>query len=465
MDVSNDTHTTSVHDNQAFSTELHGIDYIPETSRNATLREVMFGWFGANVIFTYVVLGAIVGSLGMPLWASLAAVAVGNVFYLLLGLTSIPGPRAGTGSLTISRASFGLRANLLPASLSWMTTVGWTAVNLVIGTLSLTALSDDIGFGAGNGITVVALVAVTLATVSISLLGHATILAVNKVLAYLLGIGTAVLAVFVLTNSGGNAPAVADGWGLGEWLIAVAIIGAAPMSYVNTGADYSRYLPTNVSAGKVTAYTSLGACVPAIGIAMIGVLAAHSADMADPLAGLGDIVPRWFFIVYLAIVVGGTITNNFLNTYSSGMSLLAMGVRWSRTNATALGIAVAVALTCYVVFYQDFSESLIAFLSLMVIWSSPWCGVFLADMFLRRADYDALALHSRSGGPYEYRRGLNPVAMIWFLIGIVASAAFATSSIFTGSLTGLVDGGDLSIPVGVLVAALGYYFHTRLARR
>lgn len=463
MNVTRNSSTTRDSDNEAFSTELHGIDYIPETSRNATLREVMFGWLGANVIFTYLVLGAIVGSLGMPLGASLAAVAVGNGFYLLLGLASVPGPRAGTGSLTISRAAFGRRANLLPASLSWLTTMGWTAVNLVIGTLSLTAMSDELGLGAGDVVAVVALLIVTMSTVSISLLGHATILAVNKAFAYLLGIGTIVLAAFVLTHGRSSAIEVDDGWGMGRWLIAVAIIGAAPLSYVNTGADYSRYLPTGVSAKRVTAYTSLGACVPALAIAVVGVIAAQATDMGDPLSGLGSIVPGYFFIVYLVIVVGGTITNNFLNTYSSGMSLLAMGVRWSRTSATVLGIAIAVILASYVIFFQDFSESLIAFLSLMVIWSSPWCGVFLADMYLRGARYDVGALHDISGGPYRYRRGWNPVAIGWFLLGVAFSAAFATSSIFTGSATHLVDGGDLSIPVGVLVAGLGYYIHTRIS--
>lgn len=90
-------------DNRAFAVEQHGIDHIPESSRTATPREIFFTWFGANVIFTYIVIGAIVGSLGLTLWQSLAVVVAGNLVYVLVGLTSIAGPRAGTAMLTVSR--------------------------------------------------------------------------------------------------------------------------------------------------------------------------------------------------------------------------------------------------------------------------------------------------------------------------------------------------------------------------
>ena len=447
-------------DNRAFAVEQHGIDHIPESSRTATPREIFFTWFGANVIFTYIVIGAIVGSLGLGLWQSLAVVVAGNLVYVLVGLTSIAGPRAGTAMLTVSRGAFGTVGNRLPAVLSWLTTIGWTTVNMVIGTLSLVTLADLVGLGSGTAVTVVALVVVTAATVAIAVLGHATILLVNTVLSFLLGIGTLVLGVIVVSRAGDAAPAT-GGATLGTWLIAFAVIAAAPMSYVNTGADYSRYLPGRTSARTITAVTALGSFIPATVIGGIGVIAATVTDMTDPIAGLQSIVPQALLVAYLAVVVGGTITNNFLNTYSSGMSLLAVGVSTTRTRATTLNIALALAVTVYVVFFRDFSEFLIAFLTLMIVWSSAWCGVFLADMLLRRGDYDVRALQQPTGGPYWYRGGWNVAAVGWFLAGAVASALFATSTVWTGPLTGWVDGGDLSIPAGLLVAGVGYFVHAR----
>ena len=454
-----------VADNRAFSVEQHGIDHIPESSRNATPREIFFTWFGANVIFTYIVIGAIVGSLGLSLWQSLGVVVLGNLMYVLVGLTSIAGPRAGTAMLTVSRSAFGLVGNKLPSVLSWLTTIGWTTVNMVIGTLSLVTLADLAGLGSGNAIKVFALVLITAVTVAITVLGHATILLVNTVLSFALGIGTLIVGVIVVAEaSGGGASAGGEG-GLGIWLIAFAIVAAAPMSYVNTGADYSRYLPVGTSGRTITLVTALGSFIPATLIGGVGVVAASVTDMTDPIAGLQDIVPGALLIVYLAVVVGGTITNNFLNTYSSGMSLLAVGVSTTRTRATTLNIALALAVTCYVVFFRDFSEFLIAFLTLMIVWSSAWCGVFLADMALRRGRYDVEGLQRGSGGPYWYRGGWNVPAVAWFLIGALASALFATSTIWTGPLTDWVDGGDLSIFAGLLVAGVGYYVHARATGR
>ena len=450
-------------DNRAFAVEQHGIDHIPESSRNATPRDIFFTWFGANVIFTYIVIGAIVGSLGLSLWQSLGVVVLGNLLYVLVGLTSIAGPRAGTAMLTISRSSFGIVGNRLPSVLSWLTTIGWTTVNMVIGTLSLVTLADLAGLGSGTAVKLLALVLITAVTVAITVLGHATILLVNTVLSFALGIGTLVVGVIVVAEAWGGGAAAGGEAGLGIWLIALAIVAAAPMSYVNTGADYSRYLPVGTSGRTITLVTALGSFIPATLIGAVGVVAASVTDMTDPIAGLQNIVPEALLIAYLAVVVGGTVTNNFLNTYSSGMSLLAVGVSTTRTRATTLNIVLALAVTCYVVFFRDFSEFLIAFLTLMIVWSSAWCGVFLADMALRRGRYDVEGLQRTAGGPYWYRGGWNVPAVVWFVVGSVVSALFAASTIWTGPLTGWVDGGDLSIFAGLLVAGVGYYVHARAA--
>jgi cytosine/uracil/thiamine/allantoin permease len=40
-------------------------------------------------------------------------------------------------------------------------------------------------------------------------------------------------------------------------------------------------------------------------------------------------------------------------------------------------------------------------------------------MALRRGRYDVEALHQRGGGRYWYTRGVNPVAMAWFVGGFL----------------------------------------------
>src|SRR4051794_14845248 len=123
--------------NRAFEVEQHGIDHIPDSDRRGRPFDLFWIWFGSNVVFTYVIDGALIVGFGLGFWEALAVTLIGNVFWVLVGLCSIPGARAGTATLVVSRSSFGILGNLPGAFLSWLTAVGWEAVNIVIGALSL----------------------------------------------------------------------------------------------------------------------------------------------------------------------------------------------------------------------------------------------------------------------------------------------------------------------------------------
>jgi nucleobase:cation symporter-1, NCS1 family len=447
--------------NRAFEVEQHGIDHIPDADRRGRPFDLFWIWFGANVIFTYVIDGAIIVGFGLGFWPALAVILVGNAFYVLVGLCSIPGARAGTATLVVSRSAFGIRGNRPSAFLSWLTAVGWEAVNIVIGALSLYEIFQEIGTGSGAVWKLVSLAVIVVLTFGVAVLGHATITLLNKIFSYLLGIGTLVLGILVLPKTNLDAhPALGAPTHVGAWLLALVVMAAAPFSWVNTGADYSRYLPRRTSGRSITVWTALGGAIPAVLITVFGVSAATATDMSDPVAGLKAILPTWFFITYLAVIVGGTITNNFLNTYSSGMSLLAIGLKAKRWQAVLVDAVIGTALSAYALFVFDFTNSFTSFLSLMVLWIAPWCGIYLADMALRRGNYDVVALHEH-GGRYWYRRGFNPVALGWFAAGIVLAALFASSAIYSGPLTGLVGGGDISIFVGFAVSLVGYYLTMR----
>jgi NCS1 family nucleobase:cation symporter-1 len=442
---------------RAFEVEQHGIDHIPDGARRGRPFDLFWIWLGANVIFTYVIDGAIVVGLGLGFWAAVTVTVIGNLFYLVLGLVSIPGARAGTATLVVSRSSFGLLGNAPAALFSWLTAIGWEAVNIVIGALSLYAILQELGGGTGAAWKALALVAIVLLTFGVAVLGHATITLLNKFFSYALGLGTLVLGIFVLPQADlGARPPVAAASYTGAWLLALTIMMAVPFSWVNTGADYSRYLARRTSGAKITLWTALGGFLPAVLITVFGVAAATATDMTDPVAGLQAILPNWFFLTYLAVIVGGTITNNFLNTYSSGMSLLALGLKAKRWQAVLVDATIGTALSVYALFVFDFTSSFTSFLSLMVLWIAPWCGVFLADMILRRTHYDVAALYPAGGA-----RKVNPIALGWFFGGMALAALFANSAVFVGPLTGLVGGGDISIFVGFGVALVGYYVTMR----
>jgi NCS1 family nucleobase:cation symporter-1 len=80
-------------------------------------------------------------------------------------------------------------------------------------------------------------------------------------------------------------------------------------------------------------------------ITFVGLAASTATNMTDATAGILKLVPAWFGDLYLLIIVGGGIKNNFLNTYSSGMSRLSMAVRIRRSRSVIFDAVVGGAMS------------------------------------------------------------------------------------------------------------------------
>jgi NCS1 family nucleobase:cation symporter-1 len=267
------------------------------------------------------------------------------------------------------------------------------------------------------------------------------------------------LAVFVLPNMHmqyATAPLAAK-TPFSSWLLALLVVAAGALSYANYGADYSRYLHKSTHSRSVVLWTTLGCFIPLVLLNFVGLAAATATNMTNEMVGIQRLVPTWFGTLYLAIIVGGAITNNFINTYSSGLSLLATGIKVSRTTCIALDAVVGGGMAVYAVFVYNFTSSFIQLLSLMVVWLAPWCGIYLTDMLMRRARYDVPGLFAPEG-PYWYSKGWNWRAIGVFALGIAGALLFANAPLYRGPLTGLTGDGDISIYVGFLLSAMSYYW-------
>jgi purine-cytosine permease-like protein len=454
-----------VQKDEAFSVETHGVNTIPLADRHGRPRELFFVWAAANTNYVYLILGSLIISFGVGFWPAVVAIVVAHSFYVLLGAAAIPGPKAGTGTMVVSRSAFGTRGNGPYAFLSWLTTVGWEAVFIVVATLALVQLGE-LAHLSGLWVKIAALALVASVTFGIAIFGHATIVLVQRILTYALGVGTVLLAVFVLPKShlgGFSVSAGAASTSTSTWILAVEVLVAgSAMSWMNYPADYARYLRPDESSKAVWLCTTLGSIIPAIGISVIGAAAGTAANMTDPVGGLRTLVPTWFFAVFLLIVIGGAIANNFLNTYSSGMSLLALRVRISRPRAVMADGVIATTMAAYALFVSNFTSSFQNFLALMVLWIAPWAGVYLAEIWVRRNSYDAQGLQKPRGGPYWYRSGWNPSALIAFAAGLVCTYLFTNATLLRGPLVGAIDGADISVFVGL---AVSFTIHVALARR
>ncbi|MGW0811868.1 purine-cytosine permease family protein [Streptomyces viridiviolaceus] len=445
---------------QVFQVERHGIDPIPVEERHGGAKDLFWLWFGSNLTFTYVINGALAVAFGLSFWQATAVVVVGGLSFFAISAAGLSGVRTGTATLVVSRAAFGVRGNWPAGMLNWVVSIGYTIVNTVVGVLALEAFFADLGWASKDAGRALALLITLALTFAVALWGHATVQFAERWIAYVLAAGFAVLLVFLLPGAEtGTTPAAAPG--ASGWSLAFVVMLAGPFSYVPMPADYTRYLPSTTSLRSLTWYGALGGFVSSVALGVAGVAATTQTDMTDAVAGTEALLPGWFQPLFLALVLGGSVTNSIVTLYSSSLNLQVLGVPWSRSQAILISAAVTAAGSLYALFLTDFTSSLLSFLSLLIIVFAPWGGVFLADMLMRRCRYDAPALHAGRDGAYWYRSGHHPAGMAALLAGMVFAALTCDSELWTGPLVAPLGGADLTL-LGSLVSG-GVYW--ALARR
>lgn len=125
--------------------EARGIDLIPESERHGSPRDLFGMWLGGNLNVFYVVNGAVVISMGLSFAQSLFAIAAGNLAFLAVGFASLQGPRTGTSTFAVSRASYGPNGGRFLALFNWVTCVGFEASGLSLVVLAALAVFTHAG--------------------------------------------------------------------------------------------------------------------------------------------------------------------------------------------------------------------------------------------------------------------------------------------------------------------------------
>ncbi|MFD7530843.1 purine-cytosine permease family protein [Streptomyces sp. NPDC059849] len=444
---------------QVFQVETNGIEPVPDEDRHGSAKDLFWLWFGSNLTFTYVINGALAVAFGLSFWQATGVVVLGGLAFFAISAAGLSGVRTGTATLVISRAPFGVRGNWPAGMLNWVVSIGYTILNTVVGTLALEAFFADLGWVSGHTGRALALLITLALTFVVALWGHATVQFAERWIAYVLAVGFAVLLVFLLPGADTGGPAA--GPGASGWSLAFVVMLAGPFSYVPMPADYTRYLPRTTSLRSLTWYGALGGFVSSVALGVAGVAAATQTDMTDAVAGTEKLLPGWFQPLFLALVLGGSVTNSIVTLYSSSLNLQVLGVPWSRSKAIIISAAVTAGGSLCALFLTDFTSSLLSFLSLLIIVFAPWGGVFLADMIMRRCRYDAPALHAGPDGAYWYRSGYHPAGMTALLVGMVFAALTCDSELWTGPLVAPLGGADLTL-LGSVVSGLVYW---ALARR
>ena len=360
-------------------------------------------WAGAAISIAEVLTGGILAPLGfgLGLVAILLGHLIGNTPFALGGVI---GSETGVPMMVGTRPAFGVRGSYLGAALNVVQLVGWTAVMIILAGQAANEITRVL-FGFDNLIAWKLIVG--LVTTAWALVGQRTWrwlnnLSVALLLVLCIALTYAALAGGSVEHLLGSAPTGELPFGIG---LDLAI--ALPISWLPLIGDYSRFAKGS-RGGFFGSW--LGYFVGSCWMFLVGLVAALASGQPDPvpaMLALGLGLPA------LLIVLLSTFTTAFMDVYSTAVSSLNIRPHLGERTGVLFGGLLGTALALF--FPMDEYQS---FLLLIGATFVPYFGVVLADYFLlHRGRYDVNALYGK--GRYWYWRGVNVVAIVAYVIGVV----------------------------------------------
>ncbi|WP_430644780.1 purine-cytosine permease family protein [Agromyces sp. GXS1127] len=444
--------------------ETRGIELVSERERHGRARDLLLVWAAPNVSILNLTIGATLILLGLEVWQAIAVIVAAALLWVLPGLIAGSGPAAGTSGSVVTRAMYGILGNKL-----FVAVVGWFigAVFLSLTWLASSFMGADLlrRMGIDDPVWVPIGVTVVVATITIlvAIFGHGLIVRAYSYMAAALFVIFLAVAAFILPTVDWQyaAPEPLSGTALWSSLtIGFTILASTPLSFINSP-DIARYLPRSTKPSRIALATGLGGAIPFIVFTTVGVLLATGLSGAAFDAGLDvallDLLPAWLGPVLVVGVVINTIALNAMTTYTSSMALQAIGFRLRRIPAAIIVGVVGTALTIYLVLSSSLLEAANLMLQFLVIVSGPAMAVFVVDVLLRRYAYDGAELFDdHPGGRFWYSGGWGIPGLVALLAGGLTTALCLATGVWAGPIAEATGYIDLSVPVGMLVAAALY---------
>jgi len=467
-----------IHDpesDEVFHVEQHGIDFIPESERWATPKDIFGMWAGASVQIEYFIYGAILMTFGLTFAQVIFVIVLGNLSYFLLGLCSLQGPNTGTAVFAINRAPFGPNGSRPMSVFNWLTQIGFEVEGLILIVGAGLVLMIKAGYLPGSPAKVILVIAAVLVQGILPFLGHAAIVKTLRWLIVPFVVLFAVMLGFAIPHANLHVVKTSGDWQAFTEALAFTIA-LSGLGWAECGNDYTRYCPTNTSKKGIVGWVFLGTAVPEILIMTLGaVVGTFVLNIGTGAGGFlpfahQSAIPSWFVVVFLLFAVVQLFGINSLDMYSSGVTMQAIGIPVKRYQAVLIDCVIALGITMWAIFSGSFTEYLSDFVDLVIVWIAPWSAIFLVDWALRRYRYVPSELQKTGRTSLYWRRGgVFWPAIIAQVVGMYAaiSALYVNPTYYFRVprwLNEVTDhtqdayhyGGDFSVFLGMGVAALVY---------
>ncbi|MCT1709039.1 purine-cytosine permease family protein [Dermabacter hominis] len=461
--------------------ERQGIEIVAESERTAKPSDLFWPWFAANISVFGMGYGSYILGFGVSFWQATLVTLIGiPISFFLCGLIAIAGKRGSAPTMVLSRAAFGVHGQKVPGIVSWLTSIGWETFLSIMAVLATATVFSRLGLPSGTPVLVAATVAVAALIVVASVLGYHTIMKLQSVLTWITGAITILYVILTFSHIDLNTVlAVPNGSPQQVIGALVMVMTGFGLGWINIAADWSRYQKRETSDGAIILWNTLGGAIAPVLLVFFGVLlvasdpSLSSGIANDPIGTLASILPIWVLIPFWLTAVLALVSGAVLGIYSSGLTLLSLGINIPRPAAAAIDGLILTAGTIYVVFFaHDFLGPFQSFLITLGVPLAAWAGILIADILTRRADYDEHALFDANGryGSIDWVSILTLVVCSIIGWGLVVNnfAEAAAWNNWQGYLLGPIGGrkGDWAFAnLGVLLALVLGFLVTLVLRR
>ena len=342
--------------------ETTGIEVVSDEQRTAKPRNLFLPWFASNISVFGMSYGSWILGFGISVWQATLITIIGVVVsFLFCGIIALGGKRGSVPTMVMSRAAFGVNGAKIPGIISWLTSIGWETSLAITAVLATATVFARMGWAAEDSITlrIFASVVIAAAIVLGAVAGYHIIMKMQNILTWLTGITTIIYIILVIPHLDFAAiAAIPDGEPAQMIGAMTMVMTGMGLGWVNIAADWSRYQSRNAKGAQIVFWNTFGGSLGPVVLITFGLmLGASDTDLmkavgGDPVGALASILPTWFLVPFLLTAILSLLSGAINGIYSSGLTLLTLGIRIARPVASLVDGIILTLGTIYVVFFS-----------------------------------------------------------------------------------------------------------------
>jgi NCS1 family nucleobase:cation symporter-1 len=416
---------------------LYNADLAPTTPAHRTWSTYNYIalWFSMSMeVTTYMLASSLIAG-GMNWWQAVGTILLGNLIVLIpMILNAHAGAKYGIPFPVFVRASFGVRGANIPALLRALVACGWFGIQSWIGGQSIAAMVNILwpSTSASHSVVPACFLGFWLLNMLIVWRGVESIRFLQSFSAPFLLLMSLVLLAYMTHKAGGFGPMLAAPSRFHStraflhffFPMLTAMVGYWATLSLNIP-DFTRYAKSQESqiVGQafglpvaMTLYSFIGIACTSASTVVFG------EPIWNPITLLGRFhQPLVAFVALISILTATLNVNIGANVVSPSNDFSNLAPRYIsfRTGGLITGF-LGLAMMPWKLM-ASFGSYIFGWLVGYSGLLGPVAGIMVADYFLlRHKQLDLQSLYHRNG-PYEYRSGFNPRALLALAAGVVAA--------------------------------------------